>query len=71
MNIRKIRQILDLILEYWGQTIGALLGLAALIMVMTGSITDDVFWKWMAAIFVVSTLPKRIKNNKDEDVPTR
>jgi hypothetical protein len=71
MNLKKIRQLLDLILEYWGQMIGGLLGLIALIMAMAGVITDDVFWKWMAAIFVVSTLPKRIKNNKDEDVPTR
>jgi hypothetical protein len=66
MNLKKIRAILDLILEYWGQTTGAVLGFIALILKMFGVINQEVFLEWVFAIIVVANLPKRIKNNKDE-----
>lgn len=67
MNFRKIRAILDLILDYWARTIGALLGLTALILLMTNQIDESTFWKYISAMVAIGFIPKFKDNKKTND----
>ena len=71
MNLRKIRAILDLILDYWARTIGAVLGMVALILLMAKQIDLDTFWTWIGAMVAVGYIPKFNKPNNDNNEPTR
>ncbi len=66
MNLRKVRAILDLILDYWARTIGAVLGLVALVLLMTNQIDESTFWKYISAMVAIGFIPK-FKDNKKQD----
>lgn len=67
MNLKKIRAILDLILDYWARTIGAVLGLTALILLMTNQIDESTFWKYVSAMVAIGFIPKFKDNTKPND----
>ena len=68
MNPKKLRELLDLVLEYWARTIGALLGFIALILLMFKVMTWDTFMMWMGAMAVLGYIPKlKPNNNNDND----
>lgn len=67
MTPKKLRELLDVVLEYWARTFGAVLGLIALILLMTGVMKWDTFMMWMGAMTVLGYIPKLKPNNKNED----
>ena len=70
MNIKKIRAILDLILDYWARTFGAVLGLIALVLLMLDVMQWNTFMMWMGAMSVLGYIPKlkpTDKTNQDND----
>lgn len=71
MNPKKIREIIDLILDYWARTIGAVLGMVALILLMAKQIDLDTFWTWIGAMVAVGYIPKFNKTNNDNNDAAR
>lgn len=71
MNPKKLRELLDLVLEYWARTFGAVLGLIAMILLMTGVMKWDTFAMWMGAMTVLGYIPKLKPNNNEDNEPTR
>lgn len=71
MNLRKVRAILDLILDYWARTIGAVLGLVALVLLMTNQIDESTFWKYISAMVAIGFIPKFKDNKKQDDDAAR
>jgi len=63
MNIRKIRQILDLILDYWARTVGAALGLISLLLYLFNQIDEPTFYKFIGAMVAIGIIPKTNRNN--------
>jgi hypothetical protein len=71
MNPKKLRELFDVVLEYWARTIGAVLGLVALILLMAKQIDLDTFWTWIGAMVAVGYIPKFNKPNKDDNDAAR
>ena len=63
MNIRKIRQILDLVLDYWARTVGAALGLISLLLYLFNQIDEPTFYKFIGAMVAIGIIPKTNRNN--------
>ena len=71
MNPKKLRELFDVVLDYWARTIGAVLGLVALILLMAKQIDLDTFWTWISAMVAVGYIPKFNKPNNDNNDAAR
>jgi hypothetical protein len=67
MSIRKVRQILDLVLDYWTRTIGAALGLIALLLYLFNQIDEPTFYKFIGAMVAIGVIPKTSKKNETDE----
>lgn len=67
MDVKKIRLILDLVLEYWPKTIGAAVGGVSLFLVLFNVITYQQFLINVGAAVSIGYIPK-LTNNKKNDV---